>query len=204
MPYFVFVEFGNPQVAEFLVDLRNALQCKNDPSPAHVTIRGPYRAPPTIEQLKAYSERLQGYGVRISNYGYFQTPKGYAAFLRAECTVFRHLWHKPDYETPLENIKPHITMFESEDRSAALEVRSFLRNENILIHTYNIHLRVYESRSVQHDLFGLPISVPPKPSQNQDVWRVSKDILQRARVVGARLADVRMSNHSSDKVLGTK
>ncbi|TXH75494.1 hypothetical protein [Thiobacillus sp.] len=189
MPYFVFVEFGNPQVAEFLVDLRNALQCTNNHSPAHVTIRGPYQTPPSFEQLEAYSERLQGYGVRISNYGYFSTPKGYAAFLRAECTVFRELWHKPDYKTPLESIKPHITMFESVDRSAALEVRAFLRNENLLIHTYNIHLRVYESRSVQGDMFGLPTVVPPKPSQHQDVWRVPRDILERARVVGSRLAE---------------
>lgn len=198
MPYFVFAEFGNPQVAEFLVDLRNALQCSNNLSPVHVTLRGPYRTPPSLDQLKAYSERLLGYGVRIGSYGYFNTPKGYATFLRAECTVFRELWDKPDYKTPPDLIKPHVTMFESIDRSAALEVRAFLRKEDIRIHTYNIYLSVYESRSVQGDMFGLPIVVPSMPPQNQDVWRVPKGILDRARVIGSRLAESLGRNQRSN------
>jgi hypothetical protein len=139
--------------------------------------------------LKAYSERLLGYGVRIGNYGYFSTKKGYAAFLLAECTVFRELWDKPDYKTPRELIKPHITMFESKDRAAALEVRAFLRKEDIRIHTYNISLSVYESQSVQRDMFGGPIVVPSTPPKNQDVWSVPKGIIDRARVIGAKYAE---------------
>lgn len=189
MPYFVFAEFANPQVAKFLTDLRNALQSENNPSPVHVTLRGPYDTPPPLDQLKTYSERLIGYGVRIGNYGYFSTKKGYAAFLLAECTVFRELWDKPDYKTPPELIKPHITMFESKKRSAALEVRAFLRKEDIYIHTYNISLSVYESRSVQMDMFGGPIVLPTMLPKNQDVWRVPKGIIDRARVIGEKYAE---------------
>ncbi|MDP1680200.1 MAG: hypothetical protein Q8L39_00300 [Burkholderiales bacterium] len=190
MPYFVFAEFGNPHVADFLVELRNALQCKKNLSPVHVTLRGPYRTPPSLDQLREYSERLLGYGVRIGNYGYFSTKKGYAAFVLAECTIFRELWDKPDYKTPLEFIKPHITMFESTERSAALEVRAFLRKENILIHTYNISLSVYESRSVQEDMFGGPVVVPSNLPKHQDILRIPKGILDRARVIGTKCAEL--------------
>lgn len=169
--------------------LRNALRGTDDPSPIHVTLRGPYQSSPSLEQLQSYSERLLGYGVRIGSYGYFSTPKGHAAFLRAECTVFRDLWDKPDYKTPLDLIKPHVTMFESKDRSAALEVRAFLKNEDLRIHTYNISLSVYESKSVQGDMFGreiVPLSQVPK---NPDTWRISRGILDRARIIGHKLAE---------------
>jgi hypothetical protein len=90
---------------------------------------------------------MHGYGVKIHDHGYFNTPKGYAVFVRAECTVFREIWDKPDFNVPKALIQPHITVFESQSREAAQAVKDFLKREPIHIHTYDIHLSVYSSKS---------------------------------------------------------
>ncbi|MBU1224121.1 MAG: hypothetical protein KKA22_01200 [Gammaproteobacteria bacterium] len=188
MAYFVFAEFGNPPVIDFLSQLRNILQGKPVTSPIHVTLRGPYNEPPPPQMLETYAERLCGYGVRIGSHGCFKTPNGYAVFLRAECSVFRELWDKPDYKTSLALIQPHITLFESDNRETALLVRDFLRRENLLIHTYNIYLSVYQSRAMQGDFFGHPPAFPSGRTISSDLWRVPEDFLERAKALGSRIS----------------
>ncbi|MFO1296934.1 MAG: hypothetical protein U1F25_10970 [Rubrivivax sp.] len=186
MPYFVFAEFGNEEVLGFLRKLRNAF-ASEVLSPIHVTLRGPYTEPPSLNDLEAMAARLPGYGVKIQGAGAFSTPKGFAVFLRAECTVFPQLWDKPDYKVPLARIEPHITMFESDDRVAAIQVRDFLKKQDILIHTYSVHLSLYESRSQQLALFELPKAVPGGRAIARDLWRMPPDILDRAAELGERL-----------------
>jgi|EndMetStandDraft_4_1072995.scaffolds.fasta_scaffold33195_2 hypothetical protein len=188
MSYFVFVEFGSAQVIDFLSRLRNALQGESVSSPVHVTLRGPYKEAPKREQLEDYAERLRGYGVKIGDHGYFSTPNGFSVFLRAECSVFRELWDKPDYQVPLESIQPHITLFESADRQAAQSVRDFLRQERLLIHTYSIYLSVYKSKATQADFFERPTVSPSGKAINRDIWRIPEGILDRAAALGTRIA----------------
>ena len=188
MPYFVFVEFGSELVRDFLRKLRDALNGEPRQSPIHVTLRGPYDEPPAIAELQGYAERLRGYGVKIHNHGYFNTPTGFAVFLRAECSVFRELWDKPDYKVPRALIQPHITVFETVDRAAAQAVRDFLRQEAIHIHTYDLFLSVYESRSPQRDMFGIPDAKLSGPRLSRDIWRIPEDVLDRAQTLGSELA----------------
>jgi hypothetical protein len=189
MPYFVFVEFGSEPVRDFLRKLRSALNPEPKSSPIHVTLRGPYSEPPPIEELQGYAERLRGYGVKIHNQGYFSTPAGYSVFLRAECSIFRELWDKPDFKVPLSLIQPHITVYESPDRTRAMTVRDFLRRERIHIHTYDLFLRVYESRSPQLDMFGIPPVFASGRRVSEDVWRTSDEVLDRAKALGVTLAE---------------
>lgn len=191
MAYFVFLEFADPEICKFLCELRSAFGNSDTTSPVHVTLRGPYERSPSLEQVEAFAERMRGYGVRIGGHGYFSTDKGFAIFLRAECTVFREVWDKPDYRTPLDSIQPHITVFESSDRTAAQEVRSFLRREALLIHTHNVYLRIYKTRSSdnqQTDLFGPPVAFPSVKPVMRDMWRIQPDVLKRARALGTKLS----------------
>ena len=48
MPYFVFAEFGDKFVVNFLTELRRAFQGSLDSSPIHVTLRGPYKNQPPL------------------------------------------------------------------------------------------------------------------------------------------------------------
>lgn len=188
MPYFVFAEFGNDEVLDFLERLRRALSQRTTSAPIHVTLRGPYAAPPSIAELEELASRLPGYGVKISSHGYFSTAKGFAVFIRAECSVFPQLWDKPDFKVPLSRIQPHITLFESESRVAAAQVRDFLRSENLLIHTFDLYLSVYESRAQQRDFFGLPPVRPKSKPLSRDLWRIPPGLLERANELGTRLA----------------
>jgi hypothetical protein len=138
--------------------------------------------------LDEYAQQLRGLGVAIGGNGYFYTPKGFAVFVLAECSIFRRLWDKPDFPVPREHIQPHITLFESADREAAQQVRRFLRNQNMLIHTYNVYLSIYQSRSAQADLFERPTAVPSGKAINRDIYRIPEGMLDRARELGARLA----------------
>jgi hypothetical protein len=188
MPYFVFAEFGNEEVLDFLGKLRRSFTGTSISSPIHVTLRGPYDTPPSIAELQEMADLLPGYGVKISSHGYFATPKGFSVFVRAECSKFRELWDKPSFKVPLATIQPHITLYESPDRSAAAQVRDFLRTENLLIHTYSLYLSVYESRAKQSDFFGFPAAVPSGRPINRDLWRVPVGLLERADELGRLLA----------------
>lgn len=188
MAYFVFAEFGNDGVVNFLTALRRALQAKSDVSPIHVTLRGPYKNPPTLNQLDGYAEQLKGLGVRIGGGGSFGTPNGFAVFLRAECSVFPNLWDKPDFRVPRKHIQPHITVFESSSWNAARQVRDFLLEQDFLIHTYNVHLSIYQSRTMQGDFFTRPTAVPLARSINRDIVRIPEGMLQLAHELGAQLA----------------
>lgn len=187
MPYFVFVEFGSESVRDFLSRLRAALSQSKHASPVHVTLRGPYPEPPPLDELQDYANRMHGYGVKIHDHGYFNTSRGFAVFVRAECTVFREIWDKPDFNVSKALIQPHITVFESPSRESARAVRDFLKRERIHIHTYDIHLSVYNSRSKQPDLFGIPPIYPSRPAIHRDIWRLPEKVLERATALGKKL-----------------
>lgn len=186
--YFVFAEFGSDEVRRFLLRLRAALSGGNKSSTVHVTLRGPYAAPPSQQELNELAIALRGYGVKIHDHGYFATATGFAVFLRAECTPFRELWDKPDYRVPKALIQPHVTMYESANRAAAQRARDFLRAERIHIHTYNLFLRVFQSHAQQGQLFDLPVAKPHGNPVNRDLWRVKDDVIERARILGEQLA----------------
>jgi hypothetical protein len=188
MPYFVFAEFGSPDVLAFLRRLRASFAGDSISSPVHVTLRGPYAEPPTVDELTEFASRLQGYGVKINGNGAFSTKKGFAVFLRAECSPFRQIWDKPDFKVPLARIEPHVTIYETTDREAARAVRDFLKREEILIHTYNVYLSVYESKARQGDFFGMPTATPRGERPNRDLWRVPEAFLERASTLGHQLA----------------
>lgn len=173
---------------EFLRQLRDALSPEPKVSPIHVTLRGPYEEPPPIEELQAYADRLRGYGVKIHDHGYFANAEGFSVFLRAECSVFRELWDKPDFKIPRALIQPHITVFESNDRASAQSVKDFLKREDIHIHTYDLSLSVYQARSPQSDMFGMPPVLSSGLRLNHDIWRIPEGVLDRAKSLGSELA----------------
>lgn len=168
--------------------LRSALSVEKKQSPVHVTLRGPYSLPLPEMELQDLAEQMQGYGVKIHDHGYFYSPAGFSVFLRAECTVFRDLWDKPDFKVPKSRIQPHVTIFESHSRAAAQAVRDFLKAERIHIHTYDLYLSMYASKPVQKELFDLPTARPTGARINRDIWRVDDDVIDRAKTLGERLA----------------
>ena len=196
MRYFVFVQFGSNEVTDFLMRLRAALTQNKTISPIHVTLRGPYPKPPPLDELEAFAERLRGYGVKIHDHGYFNIPSGFAVFLRAECSIFRELWHKPDFKVSPALIQPHITVFESSEREAAQRVRDFLRREGIYIHTYDLFISVYGSKIKQPDLFGIPAIAPPGERIRRDIWRLPEDVIERAQELGQELASMRRKSEA--------
>lgn len=189
MSYFIFLEFLDPRVESTLRELRDALQPqRRSSSPVHITVRGPYRTEPDPEVMRDLSQRLSGRAVRIIGAGVFPTPKGFSVFLRAESSAFRELWWKPDFHTPLDQIQPHLTVYESPVRAHALQVVNFLRAARISILTYSVQLSVYSSE--QRDLFGTrPVErIPPNNSVHRDIVAIDPEVLPAARELGARLA----------------
>ena len=191
MRHFIFLEFLDPRVESTLRELRDALNpTGKDSNPVHITLRGPYRTQPDPDYMRELSNRLRGRSVRIIGAGIFSTAIGYSVFLRAESSAFRELWWKPDFHTPLDEIQPHLTIYESRDRASALLALNFLKASRISISTYSVQLSVYSSG--QRDLFGTRLidESPPNRSIRRDIVAIDSEVLPAARELGARLAEM--------------
>lgn len=186
--YFVFLEFLEPRVEGTLRELRDALQpWKRTKSPIHVTVRGPYKAEPNLEYLRELADGIRGHGVRIIGAGYFAHSKTFSVFLRAESAVFKNLWWKPDYPKPIDEIEPHVTLFESPDRQEAMLVVNFLKASRLSILTTSVQLSVYSS--AQSDLFGTSpvVDAPPNAGLRRDIVAIDDSVLPRARELGEQM-----------------
>lgn len=155
--YFVFVEFSDPDVRDFLNRLRATILGRPLADNPHITVRGPYSKPPDSKYINELSDKLHGQGVLIADVGLFETPKGYAVFLHAKSKLFDDVWWKPDYSGPRHRRIPHVTVYETPVRSNALAVVDFLKSERIKIVTFGVELTVYTSK--QHTL--LPRDLAP-------------------------------------------
>lgn len=190
MQHFVFLEFADSRVNAFLTQLRDSFG-KTQSSPVHITLRGPYREQPEPEHLLELGAKLRGHGVRIQGAGGFATSLGFAVFLRAESSVFRELWWKPDFDSNHGSFQPHLTVFESASRKDCDAVLAFLRSAQISILTYSVRLSVHTSK--QASLFGTaPVEAAQDgPRVRRDLIVVGPQVLDRARALGHALASAR-------------
>ncbi|WP_147284428.1 hypothetical protein [Pseudacidovorax intermedius] len=187
--YFVFAEFGSARVVEFLEGLRYAFFQKKKNSPIHVTLRGPHARAISQNRLQELAELVRGYGVKIHSPGFFSTSTGYVVFLRAECSVFRDIWNKPDFDVSKFGIQPHITLFETKNKSDAERVLRFIKKEKIHIHTYDLYLSLYRSGNQQSDLFDFLIARPQGERPRPDIFRINDGVVERAHVLGKEILE---------------
>jgi len=190
MAYFVFLEFCDPKVRDFLTSLRDSLTGRSNEKSVHVTIRGPYETYPDPQMLGSLKESLQGFGVTISGTGTFSTKQGYAVFLRVMSPVFSEIWWKPDFNINEHGINPHVTVFETPIKMAANKVEKFLRSERIQIFTLSVSITVYTSK--QLELFDTNIDRSPDVQRTRrdrfGRWEVKQGIMQRAASLHDELA----------------
>ena len=198
MKHFIFLEFLDTRVESTLRELRDALDPNSKSnSPIHITLRGPYRQEPDPQYLRQLSAHLRGQGVRIIGAGLFTTRSGYSVFLRAESSAFRELWWKPDFQTPIDKIQPHLTIFESNDKKQALLALNFLKASRISILTYSVQLSIFTTG--QGDLFGtrLVSDEPRAVVENRNIVAIDPEIIPAARELGVRLANMVIENITS-------
>lgn len=190
MAHFVFLEFSDPKVRDFLTSLRSSLAGRSIEKAIHVTVRGPYETYPDRQTLDSLKESLQGFGVTISGAGTFNTKNGYAVFLRVMSPVFSEIWWKPDFNIDEYGINPHVTVFETPIKTAASKVEKFLRSEKIQIFTLSFALTVYTSK--QLELFDACIDISPSLQKtlrdNFGRWKVKRGIMQRAATLHDELS----------------
>lgn len=178
MKHFVFLEFTNPKLRNFLTDLRSVFYKKQFTSAVHITVRGPYEHPPNKDDLEPLLEKLQGYGLVISGTGIFETKQGYVVYLKVTSPIFEEIWWKPDFKD--EGVNPHITLYETRNIDHANKVERFLKSERIEISTFSFTLTAYTSK--QGELFEETLdSVKLKKVSSFEKWGVKAGILQRAK-----------------------
>lgn len=128
---------------------------------------------------------MRGYAVRVQGADYFFTPKGYVVFLKASSVMFKKIWWKPDYK---ESFFPHLTIFETGDKNAAIKALQLLRNADICIVSKAVYLSFYSSTF--KDLFGTrPIGRVIKENEvMKDFVYCPKDFLENAKLLGNQIA----------------
>lgn len=178
MKHFIFLEFTNPKLRNFLTDLRSIFYEKQLTSSVHITVRGPYENPPNKDDLEPLLEKLQGYGLVIGGSGIFNTKQGYVVYLKVTSPIFEEIWWKPDFQN--EGINPHITLYETKSFEAASKVERFLKSEKIEISTFSFTLTTYTSK--QTELFEETLDATKiKKVSSFEKWGVKVGILQRAK-----------------------
>lgn len=184
MKHFVFLEFTNPRVREFLSDLRSAFSKKSSATSIHITIRGPYEEPPNQSTLEPLIERMRGYSLVIAGTGIFRTPKGYVVYLKVSSPVFEEIWWKPDFRD--EGINPHITIYETKNHNNAITVEKFLKSERIEISTFSFTLTSYTAK--QAELFEETIDKTLlKKVSSIEKWKVRRGVVDRAKLLNEQL-----------------
>lgn len=167
--FFVFVEFSDPEVREFLTKLKSAFSCRPKHDVPHITVRGPYSSPPDARFIAELSEKLHGQGVFIADVGMFKTRKGHAVFLHAKSKLFDEVWWKPDFLGPSSRRIPHLTLFETESSDHAQAVMEFLRSEGIELVTYGVELTVYTSKQQSLlEVEALPLPIRRFPQERME------------------------------------
>lgn len=180
--FFVFVEFKDPRVRQFLDELRSVFSDSPLKDAPHITVRGPYVTKPDSSSIDTWKQSLIGNGVLLIDVGTFKTPKGYAVFLHAKSKIFDdNLWWKPDYQGPKASRKPHVTIFETQNKYHADQVHNFLTAEKISIFTYGVDLTVYTSK--QHELLGYNIDILNQSYKNlpQERMQFRDGLFERAK-----------------------
>jgi hypothetical protein len=152
---FIFLEFTNPKVRNFLADLRHGLSEHHDPGAVHITIRGPYRQAPRSSLLEELDDEIRNYGVVVTGVGTFAFERQFVVYLKAQSPVFDRVWWKPDFPKKEFGIHPHVSMFHTTNSRIAHAAEAFLRAERIEIFTLALRLVVHSVR--QPSLFDIDL-----------------------------------------------
>lgn len=186
---FIFLEFTNPKVRNFLGALRAELTGRDDGTPAHITVRGPYKELPKPDLLEMLDEKIRGFGVVIGGAGTFSNGDSCVVYLKAQSPVFKEIWWKRDFPTTTFGIQPHISVFETANSEAAKRVERFLRSERMEISTFGLRLAVYAAK--QPELFEVDSVLQIRRAlADWERFRVRAGILDRAKQLRGQLLSV--------------
>lgn len=147
---FVFLEVLDPTAVNLLTNLRSILKGRESKSPIHITVRGPYKTPPSPKKLEHLWSLVQGEGLFLHGIGRFEFPDKHIVFIRSHSKAIRKIWWKRDFPIIHFGFNPHISLFEGTPKEAA-RVEKFLRNERIELFCRQLSLSLYERW--QDDMF---------------------------------------------------
>lgn len=87
---------------------------------AHVTVRGPYRAPPLDPD--DWGAVVAGEPCAIGGVAHFWSGRQSTVYLMVDAPALELAWHKPDYP----EYAPHLTIYNDRERAVAARVSALL------------------------------------------------------------------------------
>lgn len=120
---------------------------------AHITVRGPYRAPVNI----THADRLiSGAELSILGSGFFFEKGQNTVFLQAGLNELRLVWRKPDF-----GYKPHITLYDGASREFARLLLNVLRRNRLFFQCEATGLTNIQSEKGQYAFgIGWDLTIP--------------------------------------------
>jgi hypothetical protein len=200
--HFVFLEILDAPAVDLLTKLRATLQGRESRSPIHITVRGPYKTPPSPEKLDEIWSIIKGEGLLLHGIGRFDFGEKHVVYLKSHSHAIRKIWSKRDYPIVHYGFNPHISLFEGPPEDAAL-VEQFLRREQILLFCRQLSLSLYQS--AKDDLFSTPSrsviysmeTISSSPLVDSYRWRegIEQRVLDLVRKFSARNDDHAVSEN---------
>lgn len=121
-------------------------------TPAHITVRGPYRSPVNITHA---DRRIRGVALSILGPGFFFEKGQNTVFLHAGQSELRSAWRKPDF-----GFNPHITLFDGASREFARLLLNILRRHRLYFQCEVTDLKSIQSKKDQYTFdIGLDLTI---------------------------------------------
>lgn len=186
---FLFLEILDRPAVQMLNDLRAILKRKPSRSGIHITVRGPYKTPPSERILEDLWHTIAGERLLLNGIGKFEFPDRHIVYLRSHSRAIRRIWWKRDYPIIRYGFNPHISLFEGSPKQAEA-VEAFLKGEGIELFCTRLALTLYQTSA--DDLFREPIrkelfSTGDSETKLLDPYRFRPGILDRARTLSDRI-----------------
>lgn len=193
---FLFVEILDRPAIHMLNELRAIFRGRTSRSGIHITVRGPYKNPPSAKVVDKLWQQISGERLLLHGIGRFELPEKHIVFLRSHSRAIRRIWWKRDYPILRYGFNPHITLFEGPPDQAR-EVETFLKREQIELFCRRLALTLYQTHP--GDLFDTPLVTELFSTGNADggplvnQYRFDPAILIRARALMERLVSTQLA-----------
>jgi 2'-5' RNA ligase len=146
--YFVLARFHDPAIEELLTRLYRLFNNREPASGIHVTLRGPYKSRPTVQQLEKIEREVNLEPLRLNGIEVFQGKHPTVVLLVINDRLKR-VWWKPDFPIEKFGFYPHVTMAERSPVAFARRVESALKAARIDQSTSLAGISLHQSGSPQ-------------------------------------------------------
>lgn len=149
--YFLYLKIDDPKIIKFIGDLIKPISVTTEDW-LHITLRGPLKEPPDIDDIKRWNKIIEGNELYIQGVGRFNNPDEEVVYLKVNMSNLDRIYYKKDFPKKKYGFHPHISIYRGHDKKRADEIEEFLKMQNIKLSCQSDGYSLTEYPLRQHDM----------------------------------------------------